>query len=370
MTAPPPTLVGRWKASERPASDRGVGLTVINFNTAKQTLRCLASINASLEAPAWVLVLDNASQPDDFHRLQQGCSGLARSQLRLYRSDVNLGFAAGSNFLINELMAEPDCHFAGLLNNDAVAMPAMVSRLVDAIQDAPQRTGLAGGRMHKLLAPDEVDTLGITVYASLMPADRKNTSDPYLGPTGGCCLMTRELIDHLLQTSGYCFDERFFCYCEDTDLVLRANLLGYEPAYVDEVIALHEGQASSGGGLNRFIAYHGIRNSIWMQMKLMPTAILVRYGALLLLAHVLSVIRHTLAGHGRLLLEVYRDAWKQRRAFLQERGIWARSSRLSARQLMQRLAPRFYRAGYWRLAWGQLVHHRRRPRAPGQGNRV
>ena len=102
--------------------------------------------------------------------------------------------------------------------------------------------------MHKLADPAEVDTLGIAMYASLMPADRKSLDDTFIGPTGGCCMLTRALIERLKAVSGYCFDPRFFCYCEDTDMVLRAVLLGYRPIYLDQLVALHEGQASSGGG--------------------------------------------------------------------------------------------------------------------------
>ena len=354
-----PALAGDWAAAQVASVGRGVGITVINFNTAAQTLRCLASLDASDTPPDWVLVLDNASAPGDYDSLLAGCQGLQRSALRLYRSETNLGFAAGSNFLIDRLLAEPGCRFLGLLNNDAVAKPNMVGRLLDALAPAPGRIGMAGGRMHKLHAPEEVDTLGICIYASLMPADRHSTDDPYLGPTGGCCMLSRELVDALLAASGYCFDARFFCYCEDTDLVLRANLLGFEPAYVDEVIALHEGQASSGGGFNRFIAYHGIRNSIWMQVKLMPAGILARYGALLLLAHLLSIVRHTLAGHGRLLVDVYRDAWRGRQVFVQERARWVRLGLPGGPTLRQRFANRFYRAGYWRLVLQQLTRRHR-----------
>lgn len=43
------------------ASGSGVGYTVINYNTAKQTLRCIASLAQCKPAPAWILVLDNAA---------------------------------------------------------------------------------------------------------------------------------------------------------------------------------------------------------------------------------------------------------------------------------------------------------------------
>jgi len=258
-------------------------------------------------------------------------------------------------------MAEPDCRFAGLINNDAVAKPSMVTRLVDAMAGEPGRVGLTGGRMHKLHAPDEVDTLGIAIYSSLMPADRKSTADPYFGPSGGCCMLARELIEELEATCDYCFDDRFFCYCEDTDLVLRANLLGYQPAYVDEILALHEGQASSGSGYNPFIAYHGIRNTLWMHLKLMPTAILVRHCAWLLLLHAMIIARTLAVGHVRLLFSIYRDALAQRRAFWDERRRFQRHVRVTPAQLAQRFAPRFYRKGYLRLVAAQLwAQHRKK----------
>src|SRR5450830_558052 len=275
MTGASPRLVARWGASRPHVEHRGVGVTVINFNTADQTLRCLASLAACNEAPAWILVLDNASGSDDYERLLAGCGAFLDGELRLYRSDVNLGFAAGSNFLLNELLQERECRFLGLLNNDAVASPAFVTKLVDALVVDSARIGLVGGRMHKLYEPERVDTLGICIYASLMPADRHDLGDPFLGPTGGCCLLSRELVETLWTVSGYCFDERYFCYCEDTDLVMRANLLGYEPAYVDEVLALHEGQASSGGGFNRFIASHEAVPSLFA----VAAGVLVVFGA-------------------------------------------------------------------------------------------
>lgn len=354
MTGATPVLAGSWGQARRGGQHRSSGVTVINFNTADQTLRCLSSLASCLEVPSWVFVLDNSSRQDDYEKLRAGCRELLGCELRLYRSEVNLGFAAGSNFLLDRLLAEPECLYLGLLNNDAVACPEFVSRLVGALAVDPDRIGLVGGRMHKLHAPECVDTLGISIYASLMPADRHDVVDPFLGPTGGCCFLSRGLVEKLLQISGYCFDARYFCYCEDTDLVMRANLLGYKPAYVNELVALHEGQASSGGGFNSFIAYHGIRNSIWLHMKLMPRALLFRQGVWVLLAHVMTLGRHLLAGNASLLWAVYRDAWTQRRSFLLEYQQFQAHVKLSPQQLRLRLAPGFYRRGYYRLVLKQL----------------
>ncbi len=345
MTDSPPPLALRLDARERPTVPTGIALTVVNFNTAEHTLRCLASLEGCDLAPDCVLVLDNASAPADLERLVQGCRALPRSEIRVYRSATNLGFAAGSNALVALALAEPGCRHVAMLNNDAIAQPALFVRLLAAMSGAPGPAGLAGGRMNRLDDPGRADTLGISLYASLMPADRLDAADPYLGPTGGCCMLSRELVERLVAVSGYCFDSRYFCYCEDTDLALRAVLLGFRPAYADDLVALHEGQASSAPD-SAFIAYHGLRNLIWMHAKLVPGRLFAKYGVLLAAAHAMSFVRQCLVGRFGLMMKVYRDAFARLPEFRAERARFAREARVGSRELERLIAPRFYRKGY------------------------
>jgi GT2 family glycosyltransferase len=335
------------------APTEGVGFTVINFNTAAQTLRCVESLTQNDQPPAWVLVLDNASHVADYEKLKQSLAAAPNTRVQLFRSETNLGFAAGSNFLLERLMQTPQCDYIGLLNNDAVALPSLVGLLRQALRERDAAVGMSGGRMHRLAEPQVVDTLGITLYASLMPADRKTTADPYLGPTGGCCLMTRHFLADVKNTTGYWFDERYFCYCEDTDLVLRANLLGYRPAYVDELVALHEGQASANAQPSHFIAYHGLRNAIWMQWKLIPGSVIWRFAPQWLLAHALTVARQVLSGRAALLWAVYRDAFKEFGAIWRERQRFEALRRADGAALRMVMSPRFYRQGYAAVVWAQ-----------------
>jgi GT2 family glycosyltransferase len=331
------------------SSGQGVGVLVINYNTARQTLRCLESIQQSTLLPDWVLVLDNASAAADYRHLLEGARAPQVGSLRIYRSERNLGFAEGSNVLIDLLLKQATCNYIMLLNNDAVAQKDMLALLRDALQAAGEGAGLAGGRMHKLANPAEVDTLGIALYASLMPADRKTLDDLYVGPTGGCCMLSRALVEQLKAVSGYCFDPRFFCYCEDTDLVMRAVLMGYRPVYQDQLLALHEGQASSGGGYNPFIAYHGLRNTLWMHIKLVPSHLWWRYCVFLVLAHVLMIGRHTLSGRFSLMLRVYRDALRRAPEFWAERKQLQAHFHAHSHALNNCVTKRFYRTGYLRL---------------------
>lgn len=342
----PPALALEHAPRDAPGAAPGIALAIVNFNTAERTLRCLASIAACDPPPGLVAVLDNASDERDFARLAAGCVALPRSTLRLYRSGTNLGFAAGSNALFEALLAEPAIEHVALLNNDAVAKPDAFARLAKAMADSPAPVGLAGGRMNRLDAPDLPDTLGISIYASLMTADRLDPEEPLLGPTGGCCLLSRALLDDLKAASGYWFDERYFCYCEDTDLALRAVLLGWKPAWVDAVCALHEGQASTGRD-SEFIAYHGLRNILWMQVKLLPGRILAKYGILLAAAHAMAFVRQSLVGRAGLMLRVYRDAWARLPEMRTERARFLGTRRrASDAELDARIVPRFYRRGY------------------------
>lgn len=345
--APAVTEVLRLEACQTPG--QGIGVLVINYNTARQTLRCLESLQQSSVLPDWVLVLDNASSSSDYQHLLNGAKVPKAGVLSIHRSEQNLGFALGSNVLIDLLLQQSECQYIMLLNNDAVAEKEMLSALRTALLAAGDEAGLAGGRMHKLADPAQVDTLGIALYASLMPADRQTLDDIYVGPTGGCSMLTRALVERLKATSGYCFDPRFFCYCEDTDLVMRAVLLGYRPLYLDQLLALHEGQASSGGGYNPFIAYHGLRNTLWMHAKLMPAGMLWRYGLLLLLAHASMMARYGLAGRFTLMLRVYRDAFRKLPEFLAERKSFHRHIVRSRNALQIYVTPRFYRKGYARM---------------------
>lgn len=296
--------------------------------------------------PDRILVLDNASRKEDFCLLMSGCEKLSIAGLQVYRSESNLGFAQGCNNLIDESLKDISCRYLFLLNNDAVAEEEMIRSLRDSILSAAQPVGMAGGRVHKLSDPTQVDTLGIAIYASLMPADRKVLEDRFIGPTGGCCLLTREFLEHIQSVFGYYFDARFFCYCEDTDLALRALLLGYKPVYVDQLVALHEGQASS-GQVNNFIAFHGLRNVFWMQIKLIPSVWMWRYGILMFASHFLMIVKYSLTGKWGLVVDIYKDVYKGIPEFWRERRKLGKYMKENGSLMRSLLTPRFYRKNYF-----------------------
>ena len=70
------------------------------------------------------------------------------------------------------------------------------------------------------------------------------------------------------------FDESYFCYLEDLDLGMRAQLMGWKCWYVPDAVARHHKSASA-GNYSKFKAYHVERNRIWNAIKLLPRFILL-----------------------------------------------------------------------------------------------
>jgi GT2 family glycosyltransferase len=321
--------------SPPPATIR-VGALVVNFNTAGLTLAAAESL-AQQHRRVEVVVLDNGSDPQDLESLAAGL----RAETHLIRSDTNLGFAAGCNLGLAHLLARPEIDAVMLLNSDAWAHPELVDRMAAEIE-AGSGVDLIGAPLHRMDEPSRVDSLGITFYASLIASNRLDASAPFFGPTGGCALYSRRVLEDLEASHGYVFDPDFFCYAEDTDLAARALLLGYRAAFVDSSFALHHGQASSAGSDSSFVLYHGIRNSIWTMVKNVPISTMLIRAPFVAAIHAAIVLRHLRRGRISVVLKLYRDAIRGLPRMLRKRKLIQSRRRVHAREFAARLSPRFY----------------------------
>lgn len=329
-----------------------LGIVLVNYNTSALTLDALRSTTTVPDSTEMrVKVVDNASADDERRQLREGVKGMPA--VELLEMQQNLGFAAACNHGIAVLLADSRVDWILLLNNDAVLLQEGMSRLLEATVKHPSSAMIAA-RMHHRRSPDKVDSLGIAMYASALASNRMDMRDRLVGPTGGLALYSRRLLETLKSEHGSIFDERFFCYAEDTDLALRARLLGFEAAFVDERIALHHGQASSGSGFNDFVLYHGIRNSIWVVVKDFPLPWLLVLSPLIVLLHAGIVLRHGLGGHWLTVWRLYRDAFKGIPSMWRSRRVIQRSKVLPWRGFGRLLTPRFYDDAYLHMAWREL----------------
>ncbi len=209
-----------------------VGLT-LNYRDAARTSRCIDSLLA--DGADAVLVWDNSEDGGaSAQALRQHWKDEAR--VTIEPSARNLGFAVGVNRGIDAIVKRWPRAWIMLINNDAVLHHGALAALDAALRAQPQA----------VIAYPQVDhggrVTGSVYYQrvfALLGFDR-----PWPGsfayPSGSVLLIAPERINLPL------FDEDFFMYGEDVMLGWR---LGAERmAFVPQVLAWHEGSASSRNG--------------------------------------------------------------------------------------------------------------------------
>lgn len=329
-----------------------LGVLVINYETAAATCACLNALLAGNDDSSFrVFLLDNGSGSDDVSRLRSFAASHATTTT-FVASQRNLGFAGGANRLLSEAFEDVTIDCILLLNSDARCTPRLISVMRSKL-DKTNRIDMVAARM--LDERDAgVDSLGITLFRSTLASNRKREDEILLGPSGGCALLTRRLLEDLQATHGEWFDESFFCYAEDTDLAVRSRWLGYRPAYADDAVVYHARSLSSGGPDNDFVLYHGIRNSIWWLVKNAPLAWFLRSLPWFIALHAAIWLRHLRRGKARVLWRLYRDAIKGVPAMRRKRAIIKKSRRVPAGEFASWVEPHFYQRDYVRRAWVEL----------------
>ncbi|RMF20664.1 MAG: glycosyltransferase, partial [Deltaproteobacteria bacterium] len=128
------SLARRWRAlvegivPELTAPlEEGVGISILSFNDADSTLRCLEHLSRADLGDARVLVVDNGSSAEQRARLEQGMAG--RFAARAEWLDRNLGFAGGHNLAMKRLFEE-GCRYVLLLNDDTIVTPDALRAMV------------------------------------------------------------------------------------------------------------------------------------------------------------------------------------------------------------------------------------------------
>jgi GT2 family glycosyltransferase len=328
-----------------------LAILIINHRTAAATQACLEALLPQTPSDARIFLLDNGSGTTDATALAAYARGHPE-QVYFEANQENLGFAAGMNRLLGLALAQRATTQVLLLNSDTRPMPGFIAAM-QARLDADAHIDMVAARMLKP-QEDAVDSLGITLYRSTLASNRKREGEILLGPSGGCALFTRRLLEDLQASHGEWFDASFFCYAEDTDLVLRARWLGYRPAYAPDALVYHTGSLSSGGPDNDFVLYHGIRNSLWWLVKDAPGGWLLRSLPRFILLHCGICLRHLRRGRMRVLWRLYRDAIRGLPAMRKKRVLVRATRRVPAGDFSRWVEPHFYERDYVRRAWREL----------------
>ena len=220
-------------------------MIVVSYNTRDALRRCLDSLEGADE----VIVVDNASTDGSAEMVASSYPSVV-----LVRNDRNRGFGAANNQGLDLMSGE----IALLLNSDASAKPGALDALNRVMED-PSVVACGGllrfpdGRVQQSCCNR------LTLWAvfceqwfleKMFP--RSRVFSPYWETNRILAEPVREKFE-VEQVMGAClclrpverFDERFFLYCEDTELCHRLRKHG-EIVYVPGAEFVHELGASSG----------------------------------------------------------------------------------------------------------------------------
>lgn len=206
-----------------------VSVIIVSYNTIEQLKKCLDAVRGQASQ---VIVVDNASTDgsQEFLRAEPGITVLL--------SNRNLGFGAANNLGLCQATGD----LVLFLNSDAYAHSGAVEELASNFSDAD--VVAVGG---KLLNPDGSLQDSVAGPLSLFAVFLEQFFlDGIAALVGRSYWRTRFLSPHspseVHQVMGAClmvrrdanpkFDERFFLYCEDTELCHRLRQKGkiiYDP---------------------------------------------------------------------------------------------------------------------------------------------
>lgn len=176
--------------------------------------------------PVEVLVVDNGSRPAELDRLRAVVRDSPYAVELLELGD-NTGFGPAANAGFRRFLDRPDAgDWVALAPHDALPADGTLAGLVSAAEARP-RAGLACADVGDGHVP-VVDPYfgGLT-----MPADDEPGWQAVDYPHGTLLIARRGCLDDV----GL-FDERYFAYCEEADLGLRAKKAGWEVGLVRGVM--------------------------------------------------------------------------------------------------------------------------------------
>jgi len=292
-----------------------VSIIILNWNGWKDTIECLESLYRITYPNYDVIVVDNGSQDDSVQKIKEYADGKivvnskffkynphnkpinvfevseeeakqgkfnrplyekfnVNRRMILIRNKDNYGFAGGSNVGIKFALSVLNPDYVLLLNNDTVVDPKFLNELVKVAQ-SDERSGIAGPKVYYYDyngRSDVIDFAGADLILWKGSEKRycfreidKGHCDKIqeVDKVEGSCMLIKK---NVIVNVGL-FNEKFFCYWEETDLCFRAKNKGYNPIYVPHARIWHKKSSSSGGTLSSFYIYQMVRNKLWFLRK-------------------------------------------------------------------------------------------------------
>lgn len=233
-----------------------LAVILLNYHRTGDTLDCLRSLAASTFRDFKVYLLDFTQTDEKYY------ADLVKD-LCLFRAAENRGYTGNNNFLVRQALRDV-CAWIMVLNEDTIVEPHCLEWLVKAGRSAPD-IGLVGplvlnfdGSRTIQSAGGILDSNWRFIHRAMNTAENNQFTDlEEVDWVSGCGFLVRaDAIE------GDLFDERYFMYCEETDLALRMRRNGWRIAFEPRARLAHKG-VSVDYQPSPLVSYYMTRNSLY-----------------------------------------------------------------------------------------------------------
>ncbi|NJE12855.1 glycosyltransferase family 2 protein [Thermococcus sp. LS2] len=268
-----------------------VSIIILNWNGWKDTIECLESLYRITYPSYDVILVDNASQDDSIHKIKEYAEGKIKinskffkynpnnkpikvfevsedearqgkfnrslyekfdvdRRLILVKNKENYGFAGGNNVGIKFALSVLNPDYVLLLNNDTVVDPNFLRELVK-VAESGRKIGVVGPEIYYYTDP-------FRLWSPYGLKKEKNKIT-YKNLFGAALLIN---VVPLMYTG--LFDENYFLYQEEIDLLYRITTMGFKLSYSQNAKVFHKEAISKE---RSYPLYYKIRNNYYFLKK-------------------------------------------------------------------------------------------------------
>jgi len=224
-----------------------LSIVTINFNTSEATISCVKSIiEKTTQVDYEIVIIDNASEKEDYLNLEKRVKELNLPNLKLVRSNINTGFGTGN--MIGYKATSPS-QYVTFINNDVEliddsfpVLKAYLDHNLDVGIVSPQSVN-----EHLAFVPTidhfaswqrEIFTRKVLELfdSKRFPQRKKTYKEPIVADfIAGSFMFIRR--DDFEQIGG--FDTNIFLYYEETDLSRRLKKIGKKTVLIPTIKYKH-----------------------------------------------------------------------------------------------------------------------------------
>ncbi|MCO5317512.1 MAG: glycosyltransferase [Microthrixaceae bacterium] len=197
-------------------------VVVVHHDQPEDCLATIASLRRST-LPVSVTVVDNASDRASRATLARGLERFDPSEVEVLEAPENLGFGPGANLGLQRFLYDPsDGDWVFVAPHDIEVAPGTLARVLDAASTVAN-AGLCCADVGDAMVPVFDPYFG----GMVVPGGDEPGWEPVDYPHGTLMALRRDCLAEVGM-----FDERYFSYCEEADLGMRARNRGWEVGLV------------------------------------------------------------------------------------------------------------------------------------------